>query len=63
MAKGTYITVEENKKFLDRLEEARKMEDRAAAHRAADQVFVEAMTKLGFTEIVDAWKNVPKWYA
>lgn len=37
--------------------------DTEAAHCSADEVLCELLESLGFSDVVDAWKEVSKWYA
>ncbi|MHA2428648.1 MAG: hypothetical protein ACXADB_11555 [Candidatus Hermodarchaeia archaeon] len=40
-----------------------KSGDVEAAHYEADALVMEFLTSLGHEEIVQAWKEIPKWYA
>lgn len=37
--------------------------DRETGHHIADAVLCELLIELGFDEVVDAWRKIPKWYA
>ena len=37
--------------------------DPEMAHFAADLILLDLLKKVGFTETVEAFKEVPKWYA
>ena len=45
------------------LEDAKKNGDIERAHGDADDALCELLEYLGFKEIVEAWKAVPKWCA
>ena len=48
---------------LERLEDLIEMEDVEKAHYLADKVLIDFIRNLGYTEVVDLWKQVEKWYA
>lgn len=37
--------------------------DVEAAHQDADDVLCDLLTALGFADVVEEWRKVPKWYA
>lgn len=37
--------------------------DTEAAHCRADELVIQLLAKLGYAKTVNAWENVPKWYA
>lgn len=37
--------------------------DYECAHRDADNLLVEFLEELGYKELVEAWREVGKWYA
>lgn len=37
--------------------------DPESAHSAADEVLCQLMVQLGCAAVVDAWREIPKWYA
>ena len=57
--------VEKSKKYVKKLEEVYKSKswDVEVAHAEADKVLCELLEKLGYGEVVEAWKKIPKWYA
>jgi len=38
-------------------------EDVESAHHEGDKILCALLTSLGETEVVEAWKAIPKWYA
>lgn len=38
-------------------------DDREGAHMTADELLCELLTTLGYVAVVQAWRDVPKWYA
>ena len=48
---------------LFELREAAASGDTEAAHGRADEALCDLLMALGYTEIVNAWRNVDKWYA
>jgi hypothetical protein len=37
--------------------------DVESAHSAADDVLCDLLRALGYTDVVEAWEAVPKWYS
>ena len=37
--------------------------DTEVAHSTADETLCLFLVHLGYTDIVEAWKKIPKWYA
>ena len=37
--------------------------DPEIAHSMADTVLITLLAGLGYAEVVEAWRTVPKWYA
>lgn len=33
------------------------------AHRTADGIMTDLLVSLGYSDVVDAWEDVPKWYS
>lgn len=57
------LTKEELENYLAKLKEYAESDDPEDAHCGADRVLCEIVSKLGYQEIINAWKEVPKWYA
>lgn len=49
--------------YLNRLKELQKMDDFEVAHVKADQVLTDILIRLGYDEIVQAYRGVGKYYA
>ena len=47
---------------IERLENLVDMEDPEKSHIAADKILIAFLIELGYTEIVDLWKQVDKEY-
>ena len=45
------------------LQELQKSGDIEAAHSEADGVLCKLLTKLGYSDVVDEWLKIDKWYA
>lgn len=58
------LTEEERSEYL-RILNAWDVEDidEESAHSGADRILCEALTKLGYSDIVDAWDKIKKWSA
>jgi hypothetical protein len=51
-------------KLLSQLIELSKSDDTESAHSQADEVLLEILKhEGGYDEIIEAYENVPKWYA
>lgn len=50
-------------KAVDLLKECGKSSDPEVAHLKADDVLTELLESLGYQDVVDAYEQVPKWYA
>lgn len=37
--------------------------DIEVAHGVADDLLCEALNRLGYTDLVEEWHKIPKWYA
>lgn len=48
---------------ISKLKEAESCWDTEEAHGQADDVLCDLLRSLGYGDVVDAWKKVPKWYA
>lgn len=48
------------------LEELKELEDSGdpeSSHGRADDVLCDLLKSLGYTDVVEAYESVPKWYA
>ena len=52
-----------SKQAIEELKEAQKNRDTEAAHDHADDVLCKLLTTLGFTDVVEEYNKVDKWYA
>ncbi|WP_313570739.1 hypothetical protein [Pantoea piersonii] len=48
---------------ITKLHEAAKHWDKEEAHGLADDALCDLLSALGYEDVVEAWKRVPKWYA
>lgn len=48
-----------NKKYLEQMKTCRWPSD----HEDADILLCELLEELGYTELVEAYRNFPKWYS
>jgi hypothetical protein len=48
---------------IARLKELQESDDLEAAHGEADDILCQLLRQLGYADVIDAWKQVPKWYA
>jgi hypothetical protein len=48
---------------LETLRQLKSAQDIEAAHGDADDTLCKFLRHLGYGDIVDAWEEVPKWYA
>jgi hypothetical protein len=62
MSEGMKMDEKEAVELLKFLKQE-KSGDVEAAHYEADALVMEFLTSLGHEEIVQAWKEIPKWYA
>lgn len=55
----------ERKQFVAELQKIAEIcrADPEIAHTEADKLLCAALDKLGYHDIVEAWRRVPKWYA
>lgn len=51
------------RKLLKIYKEWEETEDNEKAHGEADSVIADFLESLGYTEIVNAYHEIPKWYA
>jgi hypothetical protein len=61
-----FMTKEERiKATVETLEEVTRTfgRDIEGAHSMADDILCNLLVSLGYKEVVDAWEEVPKWYA
>jgi len=62
-----FNTMSADKKLLDAaLEQMRALEDSRdleGSHIEADDILCDLLDQLGFNEVVEAFKKLPKWYA
>jgi hypothetical protein len=49
--------------FADRIKRHCSHGDIEIAHSDADDLLIELVRHLGYTQTADAWSNVDKWYA
>ena len=49
-------------KYVEKMKNAQSS-DTENGHHAVDWVLIEMLEELGYQEIVDLWKEQPKWYA
>ena len=50
-------------KALAELNGLKILSDTEVAHGCADDILCELLQTLGYTEIVDAFRSIEKWYA
>lgn len=48
---------------IEELEEYSRYSDVEAAHCCADGVLIRFLNSLGYEDVIDVYKKVPKWYA
>lgn len=48
---------------LEQLKNLKNDDDTEVAHYRADEILKDILTKLGYDEIVMAYKEISKWYA
>jgi hypothetical protein len=60
MMESIIVKVDELRNRLQELDEAYDVEK---AHVEADEILCEFLLLLGWDDIVEAFQNVPKWYA
>jgi len=51
------------KESVEKMKECVNNNDIELAHVEADDILCDVLTKLGYEELVDVYKNVKKWYA
>lgn len=50
-------------KYLERLKKLQNNYDIEAAHSEADNILCEILMEFELEDILEAYENVPKWYA
>lgn len=48
-----------NEKYLSQMKSCKSEAD----HEDADYILCELLEKLGYKELVDAYRDIPKWYS
>ena len=54
------------KKYVAKLKKINASDENRGAeytHVDADRILCELLRKLGYSDVVDVWKDVPKWYS
>ena len=51
------------KNHLEKLQQLKFNDDTEMVHVKADEILCELLSELGYTEIVDAYNELEKWYA
>lgn len=59
----TLLTDAELEYAIERMRELSISGDIENNHIEADQLLVHVLTKIGYTELVELYRKVPKWYA
>lgn len=49
--------------FVEKMKALIDMDDYESAHGKADDLLCEFLRLKGYGDLVDAWEDVPKWYA
>lgn len=49
--------------WIEELKSLASYPDTEMVHSRADQILCEALEYLGYSNLVDAWENLDKWYA
>ncbi len=57
------MTNEMYRVFCDKMQQLAEDADIEAAHGKADDILCEVLDKLGYTEIVELYNGIEKWYA
>ncbi len=52
-----------DRKYIEELKELQKDNDGERAHVKADKVICDFLTELTYTEVVDEFNKLEKWYA
>ena len=55
--------IKEEKEAIEILKRLQNETDIEMAHVEADDVLTDLLTSLGYQDVVDAYEEVPKWYA
>lgn len=48
---------------IKRLRECQQNDDIEIRHIEADEILCELLTSLGYSDVVQEWNNLDKWYA
>lgn len=56
------MTNEMYRVFCDKMQQLAEDADIEAAHGKADDILCEVLDKLGYTEIVELYNGIEKWY-
>ena len=56
------MTNEQYRVLCERMRQLASDADIEAAHGKADDILCEVLDKLGYTEIVDLYNSIEKWY-
>lgn len=56
------MTNEQYRALCERMQQLASDADIEAAHGKADDILCEVLDKLGYTEIVDLYNSIEKWY-
>jgi hypothetical protein len=51
------------KEAIAKLKRLREIDDIEAVHGYADAILCSLLVSLGYSEVVDEWTKLPKWYA
>lgn len=49
-------------KYIEKMESIER-KDKEIAHLRADDLLCALLKELGYSEVVEAWERIPKWYA
>jgi len=50
-------------KAIEKLKAEKSNGDKEAAHANADAILCYLLIDLGYSDVVKAWEDVPKWYS
>lgn len=57
------LTEEQRKDFIEQLKKEASNQDHEVAHITADNILCEILNTLGYSDIVEAFNEIFKWYA
>lgn len=60
---GNSTTEKERERVISILKKAQSNLDIEMAHSDADDALCDLLVHLGFSDVVEEWKRVDKWYA